>query len=163
MRQTTFASAEPDAATAHTDAGTGDADRLRRSIRRLDRRLRRRGGGTDLSPSQFEVLTTIVRRGPIGLGDLAELEGLNPTMLSRIASKLEAAGLAGRMTDSHDGRAVQMVATEPGLAFFEQVRLERNEILRVALAELSPGQQSALLAAMPALEALAEALGDHPQ
>ena len=134
------------------------ADRLRRAIRRIDRRLRQTVGATNLSPSQYEVLATIVRRAPIGHGDLAAAEGLNPTMLSRIVGKLEAAGLVGRLPDSSDGRAVHLVATEAGRSLFDRIRGEANEALHVALAQLREVDRRALLAALPTLDALAESL-----
>jgi len=54
-------------------------------------------GGT--FPSQYEVLVTIVGRGPLRHAELAVLEGINPTMLSRIVGKLESAGLVARTQD----------------------------------------------------------------
>jgi DNA-binding HxlR family transcriptional regulator len=54
---------------------------------------------SSLSPSQREVLSTIVRRGPLRLSELAAEEGLNPTMLSRIVTNLEAAKLVARRPD----------------------------------------------------------------
>ena len=55
------------------------AERLRRVVARLGRALRPTHVGASLSPSQREVLNTIVRRGPLRLSELAAEEGLNPT------------------------------------------------------------------------------------
>ena len=57
---------------------------------------------------------TIVAQGPLRLADLALMEGLNPTMLSRIAGKLEAAGLVDRVADTGDGRVVHLAASPEG-------------------------------------------------
>ena len=58
------------------------SDRLRAVIGRLSRRLRGTSAGAGLTPSQASILFTVVRKGPIGLSELAELESINPTMLS---------------------------------------------------------------------------------
>jgi DNA-binding MarR family transcriptional regulator len=70
--------------------------RLRAVIGRLSRRLRPTVAGSGLTPSQISVLFTVVRLGPIGLSELAEVESLNPTMLSRITAQLCDAGLIVR-------------------------------------------------------------------
>jgi hypothetical protein len=66
------------------------ADRLRAAIGKLSRRLRTTVGPAGLTPSQMSVLFTVVRRGPLGLADLAEVEAMNPTMVSRITTQLSA-------------------------------------------------------------------------
>ena len=80
----------------------------------LGRSLRLTHADQNLSPSQRDVLGTVVRRGPVGLSELASIEGLNPTMLSRIAAKLEGAGLIVRAPDRKDGRAASLAATDAG-------------------------------------------------
>jgi DNA-binding MarR family transcriptional regulator len=52
----------------------------------LSRRLRptAAGAAAGLTPTRISVLFTIARRGPIRLSELAQAEGLNPTMLSRV-------------------------------------------------------------------------------
>ena len=60
------------------------AIRLRRVIGKLARQLNASSTGAGLTPSQASVLGLIVARGPMSLADLGELEGLNPTMLSRV-------------------------------------------------------------------------------
>ena len=84
-----------------SDAGseasqTEASERLRAAIGRLSRRLRPTVAGTGLTPSQISVLFTVVRLGPIGLSELALMESLNATMLSRITAQLCDAGLIVR-------------------------------------------------------------------
>jgi len=69
---------------------------MRSVIGRLGRGLRQPLAGSELSPSQYEVLATITIRERVRLSDLATIEGLNPTLLSRIVGKLEAAELVTR-------------------------------------------------------------------
>ncbi len=131
---------------------------LRSAIGRLNRYLRQTQAGADLSPTQREVLAAIVRLGPVRLSDLAATEGLNPTMLSRIAGKLEAASLVVRTSDPADGRVVHLAAAEGGRELVQNVRRERTDALSRALAGLSDTDRRLLLAAVPVLDSLAEAL-----
>ncbi len=133
---------------------------MRRAIGRLNRRLRQTRAGAQLSPSQYEVLATIVGRGPLRHADLAVMEGLNPTMLSRIIGKLEATGLVARLADAGDGRVVHVAATKRGRDLVARIRSERSDALSVALKGLSDDERQRLMAALPVLESLVERLGD---
>lgn len=55
-----------------------------------------------------------------------------------------------------------MEVTGAGKELRERVRSERNDVLSSELALLPPGDKRALLAALPALESLAERLLDRP-
>ncbi len=77
---------------------------MRTIVGRMSRGLRQAGGQTELSPSQSEVLGTVARRGDVRLSELASIEGINPTLLSRIVGKLETAGLLAREADPDDRR-----------------------------------------------------------
>ena len=137
--------------------------RTRRAIGRLSRSLRQTRAGAALTPSQYEVLVTIVSQGPLRLADLALMEGLNPTMLSRIAGKLETSGLVERVADTGDGRVVHLAASQKGRELVHQVRGERADALAVALEGLTEEERRLLSAALPVLESLTERLKDRPQ
>jgi DNA-binding MarR family transcriptional regulator len=138
-------------------------NRTRRAVGRLSRSLRQTRAGAALSPSQYEVLVTIVGQGPLRLADLAVMEGLNPTMLSRIAGKLEASGLVDRVADTGDGRVVHLAASPKGRELVQQVRGERADALAVALEALTEEERRLLSAALPVLESLTEQLKERPQ
>jgi DNA-binding MarR family transcriptional regulator len=131
---------------------------LRTALGRVSRRLRHTRSHGALSPSQWEVLTTVARRGRVRFSELAEGEGLNPTMLSRIAAKLEGDGLVRRVQDEDDGRVAHLAVTPAGRRLHAAVRAERTDALQVALDRLGERDRRALAAALPALESLAEAL-----
>ena len=63
--------------------------RLRAVIPRLARVLNDTSTGEDLTPTQYSVLALTRVRGPLGLTELTELEGLNPTMVSRVVKVLD--------------------------------------------------------------------------
>jgi DNA-binding MarR family transcriptional regulator len=131
-------------------------DRLRAVIGKLSRRLRTTVAAGDLTPSQISVLFTIVRRGPIGVAELAEFEAMNPTMVSRVTTRLGELGLIQRDQRSDDRRSATVAATAAGRRLRQRVHLERSRALSEHVAELSDAERAELLAAIPALEALAE-------
>jgi DNA-binding MarR family transcriptional regulator len=141
--------------------GADVADRLRTAVGRLGRYLRLTHVDSDLTPSQREVLSAIARGGALRLSELAAGEGINPTMLSRIVAKLEAAGLATRTPDATDARVVHVAPTSQGRALHDEMRHERTDALRHALAGLTPAERRALEDAMPALEAVVGALKER--
>ena len=125
---------------------------------RLSRRLRETRAGSGLTPTQISVLFTIVRLGPVTMTALAEREALNPTMLSRVVTGLCEAGLVARSTDSSDRRVALAAPTAAGRRLRERIQRERSEALALHLTALDPAEREAILAAIPALEALAERL-----
>jgi DNA-binding MarR family transcriptional regulator len=131
-------------------------------IGRLARRLRPTVAGSQLTPTQTSVLFTIVRMGPLGLSEVAEIESVNPTMLSRITAQLCEAGLISREADPVDRRAAFVKATPAGRRMRERIHKERTAALGEHVGKLDGEQQAALWAALPVLEALAEQLpGPH--
>lgn len=132
--------------------------RLRAVIGRLARELNDTSTGADLTPTQYSVLALVHVRGPIGLTELTELEGLNPTMLSRIVKVLDERGLISRLPDPNDLRAARVAATAAGARVHERIREQRTRVLTECLEQLPPQTADQLLAAVPAMEALAEAV-----
>ena len=132
--------------------------RLRAVIPRLARVLNDTSTGEDLTPTQYSVLALVRVRGPLGLTELTELEGINPTMLSRVVKALDERGLIRRMPDPGDLRAARVAVTQEGERVHDRVRQLRNKVLTDCLHGLPGDTAAALLAAVPDLEALAEAL-----
>jgi DNA-binding MarR family transcriptional regulator len=132
------------------------AIRLRRAIMMLSRQLNRSSTGAGLTPSQASVLGLIVVRGPLTLAELAELEGLNPTMLSRVVSKLHSMGLIDRIPDPADLRSASVVSAPAGRRLDQQVKARRSAAMSACMEQLSAGKAAALTKALPALEELAE-------
>jgi DNA-binding MarR family transcriptional regulator len=152
-----------DATRESTEKERHLAEHLRVVLGRLNRSLRLTHAEKDLSSSQREVLMAIARAGTLRLSDLAREEGLNPTMLSRIVAKLEAAGMVTRTCDPKDARVIHLTVTPQGLALRERIRSERTDALLFALSRLSKEEKQALSAATPALEAIVATLRDRDQ
>ncbi len=132
--------------------------RLRGVIHRLARELNDTSTGEGLTPTQYSVLALVRSRGPLGLAELTELEGLNPTMVSRIIKVLDERELIRRMPDPSDMRAARLVATPLGEQVHDRVRAQRTQVLSECLGRLPAETADTLLAAVSAMEALAEAV-----
>jgi DNA-binding MarR family transcriptional regulator len=152
-----------DAAQMGSQVAAVDNDevaRLRATIGRLSRRLRAAQAAAGLTPTQLSVLFAVHRSGPYRLAALAEQEGLNPTLLSRVVARLVEQGLLRRAADPADRRAAVVQTTAPGRRLCERLRRERNDALGRTVARLPAADRQALVAALPALESLAGLLKD---
>ena len=129
--------------------------RLRAVIPRLARVLNDTSTGEDLTPTQYSVLALVRVRGPLGLTELTELEGLNPTMLSRVVGKLQSMELIRRIPDPADLRSASVESTASGQRMDQRVKAQRAAVVSRCLELLDKEQQTAIAAALPALEALA--------
>jgi DNA-binding MarR family transcriptional regulator len=136
------------------------AVRLRTAIGRLSRRLRSTAAARDagLAPTAISLLLSVERGGPTRLSELAESEGINPTMLSRVVGGMVQEGLLKRLSDPGDRRAAWVEATPAGRRLAERMRRERTDAVNGALAGLSEAERRRIEQALPALEALAEGL-----
>jgi DNA-binding MarR family transcriptional regulator len=132
--------------------------RLRIAVGRMARWLRPTAAAGALTATEVDVLLVAMRRGPARMSDIASFCGVNPTMLSRMVPRLEAAGLLGRQVDESDKRAWRIAATAKSHRLVEKVLSEREGALTRLLAELSPEDRAAIAAATPVLEKLSERL-----
>jgi DNA-binding MarR family transcriptional regulator len=135
------------------------AARLRMTLGRLNRRVRQHGPQS-LSSSQASTLASVEALGPVRLGDLAAHEGVTAPTQSRLVGSLEHQGLVRRMPDAEDRRATLLAITAQGRRQLDQLRGERSAFLVGQLGRLSPERRTALVAALDALEALAESPND---
>ena len=139
------------------------AARLRQTIGRLSRRLRSTAAARDagLTPTAISLLLTVARMGPVRLSELAESEGINPTMLSRIIAGMVQDGLLRRSSDEGDRRAAWVEITAAGRKLAERMRRERTRAVDEALETLTEAERRHIERALPALEALAETLKER--
>ncbi len=135
-----------------------DVIRLRRVVLGLARRLNGASVGEELTPTQASVLGVVAYRGPLSLAELTEIEGLNPTLLSRIVGSLRSSGLIRRMRHPDDYRAARVEVTPEGERVWQRISAQRAEIISECLAGMPAEQAAALALALPALENLAQGL-----
>ncbi|MGO9964422.1 MAG: MarR family winged helix-turn-helix transcriptional regulator [Acidimicrobiales bacterium] len=139
------------------------AARLRLSMVRLSRQLRR-VDPSELTIAQFSALATVVRNGPLGVGRLAEIEGLPSPAATRLADKLELAGLITRRMNPTDRRGVQLVAMPAGTELLERRARLGNAWLAGHVSALCKTDRAALERAVTLLESFAtERPGETPE
>jgi len=127
-------------------------------IVKLSRQLNVSAAHERLTPTEASVLGIIAFRGPISLSQLAGIEALNPTMVSRVVGKLDDRGLVRRVPNEHDLRSVTVEITREGAEVNERIRAERARTVAESMASISPEHREAIVAAIPALDALADDL-----
>jgi DNA-binding MarR family transcriptional regulator len=127
--------------------------RLRLAVGRLARRLRLEGD-RGLPPLQLSTLVTIELHGPLRLGELAQREAVAAPTMSRVLAALDERGAVERRPDPGDARSTLVSVSRAGLDIIATVRSERTASLARRLDRLDAGQRGAILAALPALEAL---------
>jgi DNA-binding MarR family transcriptional regulator len=144
------------------DAPPSEAADLLVTVGRLNRLLRRSSGLGALGTGAVALLITLVRLGPMRLGDLATAEQLSSPAVSRVIAGLVADGHVERTQDPSDGRAFVVGATAKGVDLIARVGAEQTQLIDLALRRLDARERALLT---PALAKLVLALGDlqsHP-
>jgi DNA-binding MarR family transcriptional regulator len=131
-----------------------DAARLAIAIGRINRRIRASEDG--MTHGQLSVLSTIVRRGPLRPGEIARREHLAPPSVTRLVADLESQGLVKREPDPDDRRSFFVLGTPQGEQAVLRARAERADRIGALLATLDDDEFAAVLAALDALERIAE-------
>jgi len=112
------------------------AARLRRSVTRLNRRLRQ-NSLADVSPAQASMLATIEKLIKPTLGDLAKAEQIQPPSVTRLVQSLVDASLCTRTVDEHDRRAQRVGLTAQGRKELQSIRRKKTVWLSSRLEELT--------------------------
>ncbi len=129
--------------------------RLFLTIGRLSRTLRQ-AGAPGPGTGAISAMATLAACGRMRLGDLAAREGVAAATMSRIVSALVDSGYLYRESDPVDRRAWLVALTDEGERLLAEVQATRVRELSKRIDRLSPEHKSALIAAVPALEALLE-------
>lgn len=96
-----------------------------------------REAGVSLDRALFPLLVRIQRRGPLGVGELADLVGRDYTTVSRQVAKLESLDLVTRRPGKADRRVTEAVVTEKGQEVSELFDAARERLAQKALADWS--------------------------
>ena len=113
-----------------------------------------------ISLTAAATLATLERSGPRRLTALAVQEGVTQPAMTQLFGRLQDAGLVRREADPADGRVVQVRLTDQGRETLARRRAVRAERLAAVLDQISPEDRAALAAALPAIDALANAQRD---
>jgi DNA-binding MarR family transcriptional regulator len=131
---------------------------LRLGVMRLARRLRQETPG-QVTPSMQSALSMLDRHGPLTLGELASLERVAPPSMTRIAARLEEAGLVVRSADTGDRRVARVAVSPEGRRLLKDIRGRRDAYLATRLRCFTQDERAVLDRALPLLERLT---GDVP-
>jgi DNA-binding MarR family transcriptional regulator len=141
---------------------TGSAEQLTQAadlylaLGRITRLLRRSGDMGSLSTGSVAALATLVRSGPMRLGDLAAAERVTAPTMSRIAGGLEKCGYIVRTADPRDGRAQLLTATESAHALVNGLTSARIQRFAAALDNLDADRRQLLVTTLTELVGLLE-------
>jgi DNA-binding MarR family transcriptional regulator len=128
------------------------ADRLHAAAIRLLRRLRKEDEKTGLSAARASALSVLVFAGPLSLGELAAAEQVRPPTMSRVVAGLVADGLANRVANPEDRRAIRVSATRKGHHLLQHGRQLRLRSLLSMMSGLSLPELEVLDTAVSLLE-----------
>jgi DNA-binding MarR family transcriptional regulator len=131
------------------------ASRLRLSVFRLSRKLRREGDA-EVTPTLLAALATIERHGPMTAGALAFHEQIRKPTCTRLIATLASQGLIQRLADPLDGRVAWVHVTPSGRKLLQAVRRRKDAYLASRFRQLTPEELSVLEQAMPILDRLME-------
>src|SRR3954451_18123833 len=127
------------------------SQRLRPLLVRTYHMIRRRSPGWDITAAQSSVLTTLLDRGPLRMGELAAMEGVRMPTATSVVARLVKLGLVERTADPQDRRAVLVGLTIQGRAQIGELTDERNARFAELLTGLSESERRLLEAAVPAM------------
>jgi DNA-binding MarR family transcriptional regulator len=142
--------------------GAARSDGIAEVIARLRRALRRGARvadpGNRLAVAQLEVLAAVTEQPGVRPGQLARQLHMRPNTVTTIVNALSAQGMLDRASSAGDRRAIELTATETGRQAVLTWQATNAAVLHLALSTLAGPQRRALGAAVPALDALAQAI-----
>lgn len=146
---------EPDPSAELTEVVT----RLRRALRTS---IRTDYPWESLPMAQVELLLALKDHQPARVGELASRQRLAPSTVSGLVQSLVESGLVTRGPDPADRRVAVVCLTDAGRAQLTDWERAHRERLARALSLLPAADRTSIVAALPALAALATHLGAAP-
>lgn len=129
------------------------ASRLRLAVTRLARRLRQRADA-GITPSQLVALASIEGAGRITVGELCQVEGVQPPTMTKTVAALVEAGFVARELDPADRRVVWLRITPAGARLLERSRSRKDQYLVRRLRGLTSEELATLERAADILDRL---------
>ena len=147
--------------TPHRPPDPARVARLSLAVTRLARVLRQQEKARS-APAAAAALATIVRDGPITLGELAVAEGVSRSTMTKIVRNLERDGVIERVIDPDDRRVHRVGLSGRGRRGIDVYRSKRNLWLAEQLSLLDDDALVRVLDAVDVLERLTAAEGADP-
>lgn len=121
-------------------------------LTRLVRRLRNSQESNELSLERLNTLRLIDTKGPLSVADLAQIEGVHASTMSRMTSSLANGGLVRRVPYQRDGRGALLKLTPRGQTAQRQALRRRLQIITAGLSRLSAKDRATVERALCILE-----------
>lgn len=115
----------------------------------------------DLSLTSVATLSTLVRRGPRRVTELAASEGVAQPSMTALVTALERDGLVERRPDPRDKRAALVSITDAGQEYVARRRRVGADLVTSTLEELTESDRAALADAVEALRRVREIRAAH--
>jgi DNA-binding MarR family transcriptional regulator len=128
------------------------ADALHSAAIHLLRRVRAEDAAAVVGPARLSALSVLVFGGAQRLTDLARAEQVKPPTMTKVVTGLETDGLARRVADPDDARAVRVEATARGRRLLVDGRRRRVARLAGGLTALLPEELDVLAHAAAIIE-----------
>jgi DNA-binding MarR family transcriptional regulator len=136
--------------TKQPPASTQDAAELAYQLRlvigQVVRRLRGRGVGHSLSPTQASVLVRLEAEAHSTTSALAQAERVRPQSMAQTICELESEGFISKTPDPNDRRQTLISLTDRGQEKLNEDRRVRNAWLAEALSEKLTEEERRILA-----------------
>jgi DNA-binding MarR family transcriptional regulator len=110
--------------------------------------------GAGPSVAQSRTLARLAAGGPMRVSALAVTERMAQPSMTAMVDRMVRTGWVERGSDPSDGRAVTVTITGLGQVELDRVRVVSGQALDARLAPLGAAERAALVAALPALDAL---------
>lgn len=91
--------------------------------------------GVNLERALFPLLTRVAMRGPLAIGELAELSGRDYSTVSRQVAKLEDSGLVKRRAHADDARVTSVEITKKGEEMTSALDRAREKLMLSLLSD----------------------------
>jgi DNA-binding MarR family transcriptional regulator len=132
---------------ASTAIGTALYGLATRAVSRLPR---------EMSLTSAATLATLDRTGPRRITDLAVIAGVTQPAMTVLVRVMEESGLVERRGDTSDKRVTLVCLTEAGTSYVRARRRAGVRAYAALIDKLTDDEVEALVAALPALQHLAE-------
>jgi DNA-binding MarR family transcriptional regulator len=132
------------------------AAELRVTTGRMWRQMRRdlTAGRREITPVRLSTLAWLDKPGPMTIGELAALELMHASTMTRVVDGLEQRGLVTRRTDERDRRAVLISLTRAGFRVLQSIREHEDKVLAAQLERLTAKEREQVRQAIPLLQRL---------
>jgi len=98
-----------------------------------------------LTPTRLHALDVLAEGDGLRIGELADRVGLDETTATRLVDRLEAGGLAQRLSDVGDRRATVVSLTPAGCELVATINARRQLFFCDVLAALAPDERAQLV------------------